>query len=699
MHLLTARKGSVEIIDAPDPVPAENEVLIQTVFSAISAGTELAAISGQDASVLSLLRRGYRSWDKIKKSLANRGWKQTLAKVESTVEKESTLGYSLTGRVVKVGSGVEDFQNGDWVVAVGPHASHGTMAAVPRLMCAPLQKPEWAIDASTAALACVGIHALHRAALTQGAEVAVFGLGIIGQFTVQALRATGCRVIAFDPIEARRSDAAQVGAETYNPDDFDFTEAEKIASHGEGLDAVFLCAKTDSPDLLRRAAALCRKRGKLVIVGEFPIELPRELVYEKELELCVSAAYGEGRYDPSYEELGQDYPIAHARWTVRRNLELFLRWLDEGRMSVSHFRPEIRAFSDAPAIYKKLGTSHSVLTVLQYPEQKLPSLTLELSPRSISRASAIPMAIVGTGRFATETHLPNLANAPDKFQIHTVVGRRAAKIASLARKYHARRATSDFQEMLDDSSVAAVLLATPHNLHAEQTIACLEAHKHVYVEKPLCVSIEELERIENTLKKLRENPTFVPVLFVGFNRRFAPLSYRLFEERIKHHKPLDIRYEFRAPPLPRGEWYDRPEQGGRFIGEVCHAIDWILWFAGSPLHDIMPVPSPSGADIFFRFEDSSRAHLHFKKVTHLRGPKEEITVSWGSTEWIAEDFTQLKIFDKDRLQHKESWKSKGHREALDAFAGAIAQNKTGEDPFRFLTSSQVTLELDQALRS
>ncbi len=699
MQLLTARKGSVEIVEAPDPVPAEHEVLIQTVFSAVSTGTEMAAVSGQSVSFFSLLRRGIHSWDKVRRSLARRGLKQTLAKVEAAVENPLTLGYSLTGRVVGLGRGVEDFQVGDWVVAVGPHASHATFVTVPRLMCAPLSKPEWAIDASTAALACVGIHALHRAQLSAGSEVAVFGLGLIGQFTVQALRAIGCRVIAFDPIESRRNDAAQAGAETYDPLGFDFEEAERIASHGEGLDSVFLCAKTDAPDLLRKATALCRKRAKLVVVGEFPISLPRELAYGKEIELCVSAAYGDGRYDPAYEQLDQDYPLAQARWTVRRNLDLFLRWLDEGRMSVSSFRPQIHPFDNAPEVYRQLASSPTLLTVFQYPEQKLPHLTLELSPRSVTRAAAIPLAVVGLGRFATEIHLPHLAQAADKFEIHTLVGRRPAKIAALARKFHANRATSDLQEALGDSSVAAVLIATPHNTHADQVIASLEARKHVYVEKPLCISVDELDRIEATLQKAQETPTFTPVLFVGFNRRFAPVSYKLFEERIKGHQPLDIHYEFHAPPLPRGDWYDRPEQGGRFIGEVCHAIDWILWLAGSPLQDVMPVVSPNGADVFFRFEDSSRAHLHFKKVAQLRGPKERVTVTWGPTEWVIEDFAHLKIFNADRLKHKEAWKSKGHREALDAFAGAIAQNKTGDDPFRFLASMHLTLELDRALRS
>jgi len=694
MQLLIARKGNVEIMEAPDPVPSENEVLIETAFSAISPGTELSALSRQSTSFLSLIRRGVHSWDKVKKSLARRGWRQTLAKVEEAVEKPVSIGYSLSGRVLQVGQVVDEFKVGDWVVAVGPGANHGTMACVPRLMCARLQKPERARDAAVAAPACVGIHAMHRAELSAGSEVGVFGLGVIGQFTVQVLRATGHRVIAFDPIESRRSDAVRSGAEAHDPAGFDFANGPALFLHGEGLDAVFLCAKSDSPEMMHQAAALCRRRGRVIIVGEFPIQLAREDAYEKELEVRISAAYGEGRYDPAYERLDQDYPVEHARWTVQRNLHLFLRWLEEGKIAPSHLHPQVVPFSQAASYYSKLMEAAPVLSLFEYSNLKVSTPSLQLTPRSIAGASAMPVAVVGTGRFATETHLPNLRHASDKFDLHTIVGRSPARTAHVATKFGAKHASCDLQKVLSDSSIKAILLVTPHALHARQTIDSLKAGKHVFVEKPLCLHMEELGEIQKICQSHAGN-RMTPVLFAGYNRRYAPVSQKLAEQRSRDRKPVGIRYTFRVEPLPDGEWFDHPEQGGRFLGEVCHAVDWILWLVNSPIHRQSVIPDPkSGADIHLEFEDESRAHLHYQHVFRLNGPKEKIEVSWETTRWKIEDFMRLEIFERDCLQHSDTWSSKGHREILDAFAAAIAQPKGGGDPYQFLSNSRVILELD-----
>jgi len=709
MQLLIARKGAVEILEAPDPVPAENEILIETAFSAISPGTELEALSQQSPSVSVLIERGIRSWDKIKTSLQRRGWKQTLIKVAQAIEKPLTLGYSISGRVTRVGSAVHEFGAGDWVAAAGPWAGHGTMACVPRLFCVKLPRHEMARDASMAALACIAIHAAHRAELSAGAEVGVFGLGAIGQFMVQVLRASGHRVVAFDPIEYRRTDAKVSGVETHDPDQFDFERGSPVSSHGKGLDAVFLCAKTDSPNLIRHAAALCRKRGRLIVVGEFPIQMSREIVYEKELEVRFSAAYGEGRYDPTYELLGKDYPIDTGRWTVERNLQLFVRWLEEGRIAPSRLRPRVESFQQATEVYDRLARGAlplddsrdaiSVLTLFEYPSVRVKKSVLELQPRSAAFSTATSITVVGTGRFAVETHLPNLRQAPDKFQIHSLVSRTPVKVAGMAKKFGVSHASCDLNEMLKDSALAAVLIATPHASHASQVIACLEAGKHVFVEKPLCLNEEELDRIQKARRPAGNN-TSPPVLFVGFNRRYAPLSRKLFEERVRKKKPLDIRYEFFLSPLPNGEWYDRPEQGGRFIGEVCHAVDWIFWMIGCPLRRQTATRGPSGdADIFLEFEDASRAHLRCQPVYQLDGPKETIEVKWENIRWRIEDFAHLEIFEDDSLAHKDRFHSKGHREALDAFAAAIFRPENGSDPYGFFESTQLTLELDRAIRS
>ncbi len=701
MQLLIARKGAVELMDAPDPVPAENEVLIETAYSAVSPGTELAALASQPSDVVGMVRKGFRSWEKVKKSLERRGWKDTLAKVEASVEKPIPLGYSLAGRVTRVGSAVEDFRPGDWVAASGPGAGHGHMAAVPRLFCARLPKPDMAKDACVAALACVGIHAMRRADLSAGAKVAVFGLGAIGQFTVQALRASGHRVLAFDPVESRRTDAARAGAEDIDPTSYDFEKASYATAHGGGLDAVFLCVKSDSDEVMRHAATLCRKRGRIVIVGEFPIHLPREAGYEKELEIRISAAYGEGRYDPAYERLDQDYPVEHGRGTVRRNMELFVRWLGEGRIVPSLMRPQVIPFGDAPSAYSTLNQSPTVLTLFKY-SASAPSPTRMVEPqRSHADAGAVGIAVVGGGRFASESHLPNLLKARDKFHLRAVVGRTPARAAVVASRFNAAYATCDLHKAIADPETSALLIATPHARHAEQVIAALNAGKHVYVEKPLCISLAELARIEKAHHDARSPYGGRPALFVGFNRRHAPLSQKLAAWRARESKPVDVRYLFRCTPMPSGEWYDDPSQGGRFVGEVCHAVDWILWFTASPLESRAVIPGLHGeADVFLRFADSSRAHLRFQPAWKNEGAKERVEIQQQATRWVAEDFLELHAFQNDSHTTQDRWKSKGHREALDAFAAMItSRDATGDDPQGFLASSRLTLELAEALRT
>ncbi|MDD2710898.1 MAG: bi-domain-containing oxidoreductase [Verrucomicrobiae bacterium] len=699
MQLLIARQGKVDVVTAPDPAPAEHEVLIQTYYSCISPGTELQALSQQSLSVGNLARRACRSWDKVKASLSRRGWKQTLARVSQAIDKPLTLGYSLSGRVLKSGDAVHSFGPGDWVAAVGPWAGHGTMACVPQKFCAPVPRPEMLGDAASAALACTALHATHRAELPAGSEVAVFGLGSIGQFAVEILRLSGHQVVAFDPVASRRQTAEETGAKCYDPLAFDFEQTgASLSSHGQGLDAVFLCAKARSSELVGQAISLCRKRGRLIIVGEFPIEISREQAYHKELVVRFSAAYGEGRYDPAYEYLDQDYPIEFCRWTVERNLRLFMQWLDEGRLAPSRQQPQLGKFEKAPTIYQDLlnmpTAEAPLLTLLEYNELLIQKPMLRLVTHSAPHPNAIPLAVIGVGRFATETHLPNLSQNTG-FQVAAIVGRQPARVARTAARFKIPLATCDYKQILQDKSIASVLIATPHASHCAQVLDAMDAGKHVLVEKPLCINLDELALIEAKLTEIRRAGRD-QALFVGFNRRFAPVSQSLLRAREKHHAPVEIRYEYLTPPLPSGEWYNRPEQGGRFIGEVCHAVDWILWLVGAPLANCSVTPSlgGAGADVTLIFNDDSRAHLHHRPVERMpSGPKEKVEVSAGENRWLIEDFLCLRQHRHDQLIHEEHSRSKGHRELLDAFAAAIAQPASGADPYGFIASSRLVIEL------
>lgn len=700
MQLLIARKGAVELLEAPDPFPAQNEIVIQTAFSAISPGTELEALTQGSPSLFSLVRKGIRSWEKIKRSIARGGLTQTLQKIESNIGQIVPMGYSISGQVVGMGSEVEDFQIGDWVIAVGPGAYHGTVACVPRLMCAKLPDSQLAAEASTAALACIGIHAVHRAELSAGEEVAVFGLGVIGQLTQQSLRASGHRVIAFDPIPARRLDAAKSGTETYDPTSFDFETGDQLSQSQEGFDAVFVCAKSSSSEVLEQAAKLCRKRGKIIIVGEFPIQISREAVYKKEIEIRVSAAYGEGRYDPLYETLSQDYPLSSSRWTVQRNLQLFVRWLKEKKIQPAELSHHRVPFEQSPAFYKELPASDHTLHIIEYKEQVEAKRSLIFSPRSTSGGKAIGIALIGPGQFALNTHVKNIQKAPDKFELRWMMGRRPGQVAELAAKLKTN-GTCELNEVLQDDSTKALLIATPHKQHSEQTLHALRKNKHVFVEKPLSITEQELESIDRFYNEVKNNRTSPPpLLFVGFNRRFAPVSTKLAEERSKSREPVDIRYEFLAAPIEQNNWLTDPSQGGRFIGEGCHAVDWILWFVGAPVKTVEVIPNLlKGADIFLSFQDGSRAHLDFKQIKNRPPFKERITIQTSAGTQTITDFLELAVMVSNREKRVEHFQSKGHAEILDAFAAALTSPPAEKDAFRFLESTRFTLQIASRFKS
>lgn len=678
MRLLIARQGRTGFVELPDPVPSAGEVLVETAWSAVSAGTEQQAVRDLSLSPSALLRRARLGWEKIGASLRRRGWRATLEKIGDASSKAVPLGYSASGRVLAVGGGVEDLAPDDWVVAVGPGAHHATLLCARRAFCAKLSRPELARDASAGALAGVALHAMHRAGIEGGGDAAVFGLGVIGQFMVQALRAAGCRVVAFDPVAERRALAAVDGAEVH-----------EAPLPGAGtFDAVFLCARGDAPGLVASAVSLCRRRARIVVVGEFPIELPREQAWAREVELLVSAGYGDDRYRG-------EGPGTSGLWTrpprsVAQNLETFLRWLAEGRIAPSKLNPVVVPFDCAAG-----GSFSSVLTFFEYPGRVTPRPVLELRTSTEAAPGTVGVALVGPGRFAREVHLPNLRAMPLLFRLRCVVGHFPLAAREAAVRFGAERVTCDLEAALRDPGVSAILVATPHANHAALVEKALAARKHVFVEKPLALSLAELDRVE---KAARAAPG--TLLFVGFNRRFAPVSLRIAADLARDRKPINLCYTFCQDPLPPGEWTGLPEQGGRFVGEVCHAVDWVCWLAGAHVTERSGAVDAEGATgIQLRFADGSQALIRVRPRRREGEPKERIEVACGNAAWITEDFTSLvHVRQGEAMQKRRSFEGKGHREMLAAFAAAIAGPPPGVDPFGFLASSRLVLELDALLR-
>jgi polar amino acid transport system substrate-binding protein len=563
------------------------------------------------------------------------------------------------------------------VVAVGPGAHHATLGCARRSFCARIPRPELARDASAGALVGVALHAMHRAGIEGGADAAVLGLGVIGQFMVQALRAAGCRVVAFDPLVDRRALAAAAGAEAH---------AAPFPRAGS-FDAVFLCARADAPDVVASAVSLCRRRARMVVVGEFPIELPREAAYAREVELLVSAGYGDDRY--AGDALPASRVGARPPRTVAHNLEAFLRGLDEGRISPSRLDPRVLPFGGGGG-----GGPGAVLTFYEYAPGAARRACLELPHGRGESPGALGVALVGPGRFAREVHLPNLRAMPALFRLRCVVGHSPLGAREAAARFGVARATCDLGAALGDPGVSALVVCTPHAAHAATVERALSARKHVFVEKPLGLSLAEVARVGEAARAAPGT-----VLFVGFNRRFAPASLRIASDLARGRGPLNVSYTFCQDPLPPGEWAGLPEHGGGFVGEVCHAVDWICWLVGAPVAEKAGSAGADGAaGVQLRFADGSRALLAVRPRSAPGEPKERVEVACGDAAWITRDFADLEVRQRDAVRERRGFEGKGSREALEAFAAAIADPPPGEDPFGFLASGRLVIELDAMLR-
>jgi predicted dehydrogenase/threonine dehydrogenase-like Zn-dependent dehydrogenase len=699
MHLLITRTGKPEIIEAPDPVPDSHEVLIETSYSALSTGTETQAIQDQALTPSNLVRRSVKAFDKIRRHVAQKGIVRTVLLANEKVRETLPLGYSVSGRVLSVGARVRSPAIGDYVMACGPRANHASLVCVPHTMCAALPSYKLALEGSVGALACVGIHALHRSGIEPGSRVAVLGLGIIGQFTAQALKAGGCEVVAFDPTETRRKTIETLDIKALDPTGCNFQEtAMELSPTGEGFHAVFVCAKTQAPQILADAARLLRRRGRIVIVGDVPIHVPREALYHKELEIILSAAYGEGRYDPVYEHFGEDYPPSPARWTVKRNLELLGRWLQEGKIRIDYLQPEQVNFNQAPQVYNT--PSSALLKILEYtPEnkkEKIQTSVLHTGFHSRAGASAVPVGVLGSGDFAMGTHLPNLYAATDKFRIHSLSSRNPARLTQAARRFAIPKITCDPREIFHDREIEAVFIITPHSTHARFALEALANDKHVFVEKPLALKHDELTLIQKAVNP--RNKTF----FVGFNRRWAPATRAIQDSLKEKAHPLKIEYEFHALPIPNNPWLQRDEEGGRFLGEVCHAVDWILWMTPGTCIKVAVncLEDPAqGCDLHFEFDDASLAHLRYRNLRRPIGPKESVSIQYGPSEWKIREFLELETIHQGAKGIRR-YPSKGYPEILDAFYSALSTEiqPANVDPFRFLTHSRIILDLNEAFR-
>jgi predicted dehydrogenase/threonine dehydrogenase-like Zn-dependent dehydrogenase len=669
---------ATEVAEVPAPVCGPYQVLISNACSLISAGTEKGVVELAGKSLLAKARQRPDHVRRVLQKVRQEGLSSTLQQVRAKLGQPMPLGYSSAGTVIEVGPGVEAFRPGDRVASNGPHA--GAVAVGQNLVA---RVPDGlAMDrACYAVVGAVALQGVRLGGVGLGSVACVIGLGLIGQITVALLKAAGCTVLGTDLDPARCVLGRSMGADWAETSGL--ADAASARTRDHGADAVFITASTPSNAPLELAAKVARAKGKVVSVGATGLEVPRREFYPKELELVVSCSYGPGRYDPSYEEAGLDYPYAHVRWTEQRNIQAALDLMAAGRLDVgpltTHRFPIERA-TEAYALIRE-GSAPAVGVVLTYPEpEAAPARRADVSRLAGVAAPAagdgkLGVGFIGAGSFASAVLLPALAARNDVTPVGVCsAGGLSARTQASRNGFHF--ACTDRSELLADSDVHAVFVATRHDLHAPLLLEALRAGKHVFVEKPLALTTEELDEIEEVAAT-----DGGPVWSVGFNRRFSAAARAVREHFARVEGPVTAVYRFNAGDIPPEHWtQDEAVGGGRIVGEACHAADLLTFLLGSPPVRVFAESVSAGqalrvagdrCAVTMRHANGSVSTLLYAAGGDRAAPKERVELFGSGRVAVIDDFHRVELFHGGRRTVRSfRGQSKGHREGVDAFLAA-----------------------------
>lgn len=710
----SVRTGETRVADLPAPQVQTSSLLVQTAVSLVSAGTERMVVEFANKGLLAKARSRpdlvRQVFDKAKRE----GILSTVEAVRNRLDQPMALGYSSAGTVLAVGKDVKDFTVGDHVAcAGGGHATHAEVVSVPKNLLAKL--PD-GVDFEAAAFATLGAIALQGIRLAEvklGEMVAVIGLGVLGQLTVQMLKAAGCVVVGMD-IKSQRADLAQ----QFGADAVAITAEQCLTlcaqlSSGHGADAVLITADTKENLPVELAGHLARNKGVVVAVGAVGMNIPRKVYYEKELDFRVSRSYGPGRYDTEYEEKGHDYPIGYVRWTENRNLQAFVRLLADGKVNVKPLISHRIAIEQAPQAYDVvLGKTGEPFmgVLLTYPEKADLSRRVVLcdrQPRTAGQrllAPEVTIGFLGAGNYATATLLP-VMNGLAGLSLAGVCTATAMTSRTVGEKFGFAFCTTAEEELFANPDINTVVIATRHHLHARQVTSALLAGKRVFCEKPLCLTADELQVVTQAYEERRN-----PFVMVGYNRRFAPMSRQVKTFFATVQEPLVMHYRVNAGYIPSEHWVHDPVQGGgRIIGEVCHFVDLLSFFADSLPVQVNAYMLPNNGRycndnvaVTLTFANGSVGTITYAANGDKAFAKERIEVFGGEAVAVLDDFRSLELVrGGNRQVHKARLRQdKGHRGEWEAMVEAIRNG--GSEPISFTESvavTQATFAIVESLRT
>jgi predicted dehydrogenase len=710
------KTGEMKLEEVPRPSVTSGMILVENKVSLVSAGTEKMLV---DLAKKSLLGKAKARPDLVKKVIQTakkEGLGNTLKKVRSKLDNPIPLGYSCAGVVLEVGRGVDDLQVGDRVACGGAgYANHSEFNVVPKNLCVriPRRNGDWVSydEASAATVSAIALQGVRQAQLSLGETVCIIGLGLLGQLALQMCKAHGCRVIGADIDEAKIELAHKMGADQAVHSS-DLVGAAEEFTAGYGVDAVIITAAAHGNGLVEQAGEISRQKGRVVAVGFTGMDLPRETYYKKELDFRLSMSYGPGRYDAEYEERGHDYPFAYVRWTEQRNMQAVLDLCATGRLDVKSLMTHRFPFEAALDAYQMIlkGTQPYLGVLLEYAPPK-DEQAIELANGDRGKTNdGIHLGVIGAGNFAKSVLLPRLAKHPDVRMAGVMTGR-GMSAKAVGKQFGFAYCTGRADEIIADDRVNTVLVATRHNLHGQLVVDALKAGHHVFVEKPLCLNMEELRTIVTAMTSSSHGPhdASPPILMVGFNRRFAPYVQQAQAFLHPQAGPLVATYTINAGMIPKDSWIqDLQEGGGRIVGEVCHFVDTLRYLTGAAVQtvyancvraDSQVQTSRDSLSIILKYANGALGVITYHAGGHSDFPKERIELARGGTTTVIDDFRSMAIFGKKRETCKGT-QDKGFDNEIKRFVRAVKNGGSAPiPPSELIETTLVTFAVEHSLNT
>jgi predicted dehydrogenase/threonine dehydrogenase-like Zn-dependent dehydrogenase len=694
------KTGTTKITDIPVPNVLPGSLLIRTSKTLISSGTERMLIEFGKASLIKKARQQPEKMKMVLNKISTDGVKPTLEAVFQKLDQPLPLGYCNLGIVDKVGPGVKNFKKGDRVVSNGKHAE---VVNVPVNLCAKVPESLLDEEASFTVIGAVALQGIRLLKPTLGEAVVVIGLGLVGLITVQLLKANGCRVLGLDFDPKKLLLAKKFGADVVDLNKQDPLVVSDIFSRSRGVDGVIITASTSSDEPIHQAAQMCRKRARIVLVGTTGLNLSRNDFYEKELTFQVSASYGPGRYDPNYEEKGQDYPIGFVRWTEQRNFEAVLDLMITGALDLKSLISHQFDIADAEKAYELVSGTQLELTLgvlLKYPGFKITessrkislSDNKELKKQDENKINKkVKVSFLGSGNYATSILIPSFKAAGAELRI--ISSQTGVSGVYAGRKYGFSETSTDNNHLFMDEKTDAVVITTRHNTHTDFVLKALESKKNIFVEKPLCLTLDELDKIENAY-------SYSKVFMVGFNRRFAPQIQKIKLLLKDTSSPMSLVMTINAGKIANDHWIqDLEVGGGRIIGEACHFIDLLRFLVGKNIIDYdlkyMNASTKDTVTIQLSFEDGSIGTIHYFANGSKSFPKERLEIFSGGGVLQLNNYQKLAGYGWPGFKKMNLWhQDKGQKACVKSFIDAISNENISPIPIEEIFEvSRISIKL------